>query len=123
MSNGFNEDWTVEEMITLNGFAIEETVQNCGWMVQHGMVCGTLVKTKDLNAHLRACHGVNAEAALHQCFWYGCNVPPMTRSSLERHVKESHVRGTWACPCCPTTFTRKSNLRNHLNTNCPFVPH
>ncbi|KAF8842327.1 hypothetical protein BDN67DRAFT_965846 [Paxillus ammoniavirescens] len=87
------------------------------------MVCNTLLKTKDFNAHLRDHHGINSHEVPHRCLWYGCDTSPMTRSALERHVKEQHIPGRWACPACPEVFTRKHTLRKHLNEKCPGVPH
>ncbi|KAF8842326.1 hypothetical protein BDN67DRAFT_1009831 [Paxillus ammoniavirescens] len=90
--NMFNQNWGVEEMITLNGISIDETVQQCGW-VHNGMVCNTPLRTKDFNAHLRDHHGINSDAVPHQCHWYSCNAHPMTKSALEMHVKEQHIPG------------------------------
>ncbi|KIJ06686.1 hypothetical protein PAXINDRAFT_103268 [Paxillus involutus ATCC 200175] len=119
MSTGFNQNWGVEEMMTFIGISIGETVQHCGW-VHNGMVCNTPLKTKDFNAHLRARHGINSDAVLHQCHWYDCNALPMTKSALERHVKEQHVPGRWACPACLDAWATECR-RLALQTSQPLI--
>ncbi|KAF9219955.1 hypothetical protein BS17DRAFT_364182 [Gyrodon lividus] len=105
-------------MVTFNGFAIDEMVQECWWM-HNGRPCNARLKTRDLSAHLRGQHGIISDSTVYQCHWYGCASSPMTKSSLERHVKEQHIPGKWACPMCEETITNKDALRKHLRERCP----
>ncbi|KAF9244173.1 hypothetical protein BU15DRAFT_59508 [Melanogaster broomeanus] len=115
--DAFNQNWGVEG--TFNGFAIDETVVDCYWMT-NGVACNTRLRIRDCNAHLRTHHGITSDpAALYRCRWHGCFSNQMTKPGLERHVKERHTPGMWACPNCSETVTRKDTLLRHMRERCP----
>ncbi|KAF9238334.1 hypothetical protein BU15DRAFT_62541 [Melanogaster broomeanus] len=115
---GYNTNWGPGDMVTFNGFVIDEAEVDCYWMT-NGVACNARLKTRDYNAHLRTHHGITPDTAHYSCRWHGCFSNQMTKSGLERHVKEQHTPAMWACPNCPETVTRKDTLLRHMRERCP----
>ncbi|KAN0073858.1 hypothetical protein V8E55_012112 [Tylopilus felleus] len=72
--------------------------------------CATLPPdAKIACTHFRQAHDVRGnEKAIVGCQWYDCQVPPMQRGSLIRHVLSVHLRLLrWQCKACGKVLSRK----------------
>jgi hypothetical protein len=103
-----------KDMIAFNGFLRDETEVVCQWL-EITTVCNNRVKGKDFLAHLQFRHRAAYDSQMYSCLWHTCSASrPMTKLSLERHIREQHFPVKWACPTCTRTFTRKTTLMGHF---------
>ena len=103
-----------KDMIAFNEILRDQTEVICQW-IEGTTVCNDRVKGKDCAAHLQHRHRTTSDSRLYSCLWHKCSASrTMTKSSLERHVREQHFLVKWACPTCTKTFTRKTTLMRHF---------
>ncbi|KAH0836486.1 hypothetical protein J3R83DRAFT_8120 [Lanmaoa asiatica] len=112
--NGYNQDWSIQDMIEFMRNVIGEKEVICQWIDHHGTLCNNLVKGKDFKVHLHHRHGITSDLELYPCRWHQCFSQPMRRASLERHMQEQHVPARWACLYCPQTFSRERTMMEHI---------
>lgn len=52
------------------------------------------------------------------CLWPGCDYAATQKSNLHRHLRVHTGQPHFKCPNCKSRFTRKFNLRVHLEDMC-----
>ncbi|KAF8129352.1 hypothetical protein EV363DRAFT_1169198, partial [Boletus edulis] len=85
----------------------------CQWVTGHdfSFICGAPLSQdpKHACAHFRHVHEVRGnEKVIVSCHWRDCQVPPMQRGSLIRHMLSVHLGLLrWQCDVCGRWFSRK----------------
>ncbi|KAN0073851.1 hypothetical protein V8E55_012105 [Tylopilus felleus] len=94
-------------------------------MTADGHDCGAVLPAGPtlVSAHLRNAHTAGDSNERTTCLWSNCQLRPIQRRSIVRHVLSVHLKLLkWTCPQCFRTFSRKATLHNcHLDDG--VLPH
>lgn len=88
----------------------------CQWVSPHHLpfICGVPLSQdpKLVCTHFRHAHNVRGnEKVIVCCHWRDCEIPPMQRGSLIRHVLAVHLGLLrWRCEACGRVFSRKGTV-------------